>query len=195
MESLVGPAWGITRDGLDRLGDVDEEGDSLFRNAHNFYRDSLKEGPQLDGLTLNFVKYVRMGLDDWFSKASGDVKEVNLRSWSRALLGAASTNAVMGPSIIQNHPDFLSWVWAVERGFFFFVNRIPRFLAKQQYRARDNAMNAIAEYLADESNRKHGAPMIWDRDDQMREKGMQLQDRARYSYTAYAVSNLATPRA
>jgi hypothetical protein len=33
---------------MKRLTAVDESGDSLFRNAHLFYHDALKPGPQLD---------------------------------------------------------------------------------------------------------------------------------------------------
>ena len=34
-----------------RLSEEDETGDSIFHNAHVFYRDTLKPGPQLDSLT------------------------------------------------------------------------------------------------------------------------------------------------
>ncbi|EJD41764.1 cytochrome P450 [Auricularia subglabra TFB-10046 SS5] len=185
VETLVAHAWGISKDGMNKLSST-EEGDSLFQNAHAFYRDSLKEGPQLDLLTLNFLKYVRLELEAWFKKADGITQEANLRAWSRALLGAASTNAVMGPFILEKYPDFLADVWAVERGFFYYVNRIPRFLVNERYAARDRVMAAFAAYLSDETNRKDGAPMIWDREDQMHAKGMQLLDRARYTYSAYA---------
>jgi len=184
IESHVAPAWGISNDGLTRLMS-EEDGDSMLQDAHVFYRDALKEGPQLEQLTLKFVNYVRAALDDWFASDIHN-EPTSLRPWSRKMLGSAATNAVCGPSILRKYPEALDWVNKVDQSFFVYVNNLPRFAAGDAYKSRDRIMDAFAEYLDDESNRRDGAPMIWERDDQMRQKGMNLQDRARYSYSAYA---------
>ncbi|KAH7098576.1 cytochrome P450 [Auriculariales sp. MPI-PUGE-AT-0066] len=184
IETLVSPAWGISKHGMERLKS-EASGQSMLQDAHVFYRTSLKEGPQLDELTLKFIKYVREALDSWFSSEKHDAP-LSLRGWSRMMIGSAATNSVMGPSILKRHPSALQWVTTVDASFFSYVNRIPRFMARKAYGDRDKIMDAFAEYLQDESNRDQGSPMIWDRDDQMVERGMNPLDRAKYTYSAYA---------
>jgi hypothetical protein len=168
-----------------RLSEVDETGDSIFRNAHVFYRDALKAGPQLDSLTVNFLRYLREVFDEFEAKPTSDT---SLHMWSKIMLGTASTNAMMGPVLLRGNPDLLESVWLVESGFFLFVNRIPRIFAKKHYRARDHVHAAFTSYFSDEKNKEGSAPMIWDRVDQLRAKGMATRDVAAYSYSAYAVS-------
>lgn len=170
---------------MKRLSEVDETGDSIFRNAHVFYRDALKAGPQLDLLTVNFLHYLRKSFDEFEAKQPSDI---SLFNWSKTMLGTASTNAMMGPALLRNNPDLLPSVWLVEQGFFLFVNRIPRMFAKKQYRARDHALAAFTSYFADEKNKEGSAPMMWDREIQLRAKGMTTRDIAAYSYSAFAVS-------
>src|SRR4051794_8336694 len=84
IEKLAWLAWDISPDGLRQLTEVDETGDSLFRNAHVFYRDALKTGPQLDLLTVNFLHYLQKEFDEFEAKqTSGDMQ---IRPWSRTML-------------------------------------------------------------------------------------------------------------
>jgi hypothetical protein len=172
---------------MKRLSEVDETGDSLFHNAHVFYREALKAGPQLDFLTVKFLHYLQKAFDDFEAHKTS---ALSLSSWSKIMLGTASTNAMMGPALLHDNPDMLPSVWLVESGFFLFVNRIPRIFAKKHYRARDHVMTAFTRYFADEKNREEGAPLVWDREIQLRAKGMTTKDIAAYSYSAYAVSIL-----
>ncbi|KAH7098588.1 cytochrome P450 [Auriculariales sp. MPI-PUGE-AT-0066] len=168
VESFAPLAWGISKHGMDLLKS-DASGPSMLQSTHGFYYTALKEGPELDELSLKFTKYVREALDSWFSDEPHDAP-LSLRGWSRIMIGSAATNSVFGPSILKRHPQALEWVKTVDASV-----RRPR-----------QIMDAFAEYLQDESNRDHGAPMIWERYDQMAEKGMELQDRARYTYSVYA---------
>jgi hypothetical protein len=170
-----------------RLKEVDETGDSIFRNAHVFYREALKVGPQLDLLTISFLRYLQEVFEDFEAKQTPD--DVSLWTWSRMMLGTTSTNAMMGPALLRDNPDLLPSVWLVERGFFFFVNRIPRMFAGQYFRARDHALAAFTSYFSNESNKEGSAPMMWDREIELRAKGMTTKDVAAYSYSAYAVSD------
>ena len=185
IENLSGLAWEISSDGMKRLSEVDESGDSLFRNAHEFYRDALKPGPSLEDLTTKFLSYLQKGFDEYEAKPPSDI---SFNYWSKIMLGTASTNAVMGPKFLQDHPGLLPSVWLVDRGFFFFVNRVPRMFAKKNYQARDRVLAALRDYFSDPKNKEGSAPMIWDRADQMYEKGMTLKDVAAYTYSAYNVS-------
>lgn len=172
---------------MKRLSSVDETGDSIFRNAHVFYRDALKAGPQLDSLTVNFLHYLRRSFDEFEAKHTAD-SDVSLFIWSKTMLGTASTNAMMGPALLRDNPNLLPSVWLVEQGFFLFVNRIPRMFAKKQYRARDHVLKAFTNYFADGKNKEGSAPMMWEREVQLRAKGLTTRDIAGYSYSAFAVS-------
>jgi hypothetical protein len=176
-----------------RLQEVDETGDSLFRNAHVFYREALKAGPQLDSLTISFLHYLQQAFAEFEANyASDDV--VSLCGWSKMMLGTTSTNAMMGPALLRDNPDLLPSVWLVERGFFFFINRIPRTFAGKYFRARDRVLAAFTNYFSNEENKEGSAPMMWDREVQLRAKGMTTKDVAAYSYSAYAVSNFHCTR-
>jgi hypothetical protein len=106
------------------------------------------------------------------------------------MLGTASTNAMMGPALVRDNPDLLPSVWLVEHAFVLFVNKIPRIFARKYYRARDHVLDAFTAYFADEKNKEGSAPMMWERESQLRAKGMSTRDIAAYSYAAYAVSVL-----
>ena len=191
IKSLSGLAWDISSDGMRRLSEVDETGDSIFGSAHEFYRDALKPGPQLDKLTLKFLRYLQKMLDEFGAEqTSGDI---SLARWSRTMVGSASTNAMIGPSLLLENPDLLDSVWLVDRGFFLYVNRIPRIFARKYFRARDNVLSAFERYFADEKNKEESTPMVWDRGIQLREKGMAARDIAAYSYAAYSVSLFHIP--
>jgi hypothetical protein len=171
---------------MSRLAEVDETGDSIFRGAHVFYRDALKPGPQLNLLTIKFLRHLRSLFDEFEdTQASNDI---SLYIWSKTMLGTASTNAMMGPALLRNNPDLLPSVWLVETGFFLFVNKVPRIFAKAHYKARDHVLKAFTNYLSNEANEEEGSAMIWDRVVDMRARGMSVKDMAGYSYSAYAVS-------
>jgi hypothetical protein len=183
---LSGLAWDISPDGMKRLSDVDEDGDSIFGNAHVFYRDALKYGPQLDSLTLNYLHYLEKVLDEFEARqSSGDI---SLYTWSKTMLGTASTNAMMGPALLRDNPNLLPLASLTERGFFLFVNRIPRIFARDVYGARDSVLEAFTRYFSDEKNREGSTPLVWDREAQLRAKGLTTRDISAYTFSAYTVS-------
>jgi hypothetical protein len=53
--------------------EVDESGDSLFRNAHEFYCDALRPGPSLEALTTKFLSYLQKGFDEYEAKPPSDI--------------------------------------------------------------------------------------------------------------------------
>ena len=168
-----------------RLSEVDDTGDSIFRNAHIFYREALKVGPELDLLTVKFLRYLEKEFDEFEAKPSSS--DISLMNWSKVMLGTASTNAVMGPALLRENPGLLPYVWLVEEGFVFFVNRIPGIFARKHYRARNHVLAAFTRYFEDEKNKEGSAPMMWERASQLRAKGVSTRDIAGYSYAAYTV--------
>lgn len=184
IEKLSGLAWGISPDGMKLLSQVDEKGDSLFRNAHAFYRDALKPGPALDALTVSFLNYLSEAFDD-FEKDNNTGTPVSFQTWSKTMLGTASTNAMMGKALLGDNPGFLEAVFTTDIGFFFFVNRVPRMFARHIYEARDLVLRSFTKYFSDSSLVAQSVPMIRDREAQLREKGLKTEDVAAYSFSAY----------
>jgi hypothetical protein len=127
-------------------------------------------------------------------EAKQTLDDTSFYSWSKMMLGAASTNAMVGPALLRDNPDLLPSVFLVESGFFLFVNQIPRMFARKHYRARDHAHAAFTNYFADGKNKEGSAPMMWDREVQLRAKGMTTRDIAAYSYSAYSVSIFPSAR-
>ncbi|TFK62657.1 cytochrome P450 [Pluteus cervinus] len=193
IENHAGHAWGISPHGMKRLSAIDESGDSLFRNAHPFYRDALKPGPQLDLVTIQFLSYLQDALDQ-FDRDQTTVTERLFYNWSTTMLGKSSTNAMMGPSLLKNSPRFLRDAFEVDKGFFYFVNKVPRMFAKKQYAARDRVLDALEKYFSDPQVIAESAPMIRDREVQLREKGLTTRDIGAYSFSAYValVTNAKT---
>lgn len=171
---------------MKKLSQVDDAGDSIFRSNHAFYRDAMKTGPQLDALTLRFLQH----LQDVFDKFERQQPSsgISLFEWSRTSLGIASTNAMMSPVLLRDNPDFLQSVFLVDMGFFYFVNRVPRMFARKYYQARDRVLAALTKYFADGCAVQESAPLIRDREAQLREKGIKIEDIAAYSFSAYIVS-------
>jgi hypothetical protein len=171
---------------MSRLAEADGTGHSIFSGGHDFYKHALKPGPQLNLLTIKFLRHLRQSFDEF--EATQASNDLTLYLWSKTMLGTASTNAMMGPALLRDNPDLLSSVWLVESGFLLFINKVPRMFAKAQYKARDHVLKAFTDYLSDEVNEEEGSPMIWDRVVDMRARGMSMKDMAGYSYSAYAVS-------
>ena len=144
-----------------RLSEEDEMGNSIFHNAHVFYRDVLKPGPQLDSLTIRFLHHLEKVLDEFIAKPPSD--DISLFDWSRTMPGTASTNAMMGPVLLRHHADLLPDVWLIEKGFFFFIHRIPWIFVENNYGARDHVISVFMSYFMDNKNKEEGTPMIWDR--------------------------------
>jgi hypothetical protein len=188
IEKLSGLALDISSDGMNRLSEVDDTGDSIFRNAHVFYRDALKVGPELDVLTVNFLRYLDKEFNEFETKPI-PTGGISLLHWSKTMLGTASTNAMMGPALLRENPDLLPHVWLVEQGFVFFVNRVPSIFARKHYRARKHVLAAFTRYFEDEKNKEGSASMMWEREAQLRAKGVSTRDVAGYSYAAYTVGS------
>ena len=49
-------------------------------------------------------------------------------------------------------------------------------------------LGAFMKYFADEKNKEGSAPMMWEREAELRSKGISTKDIAAYSYSSYAVS-------
>ena len=55
--------FGASAAGAETFGHEDAHGDSLLSNNHAFYRDALKEGPQLTKMTEAFLAELKKQLD------------------------------------------------------------------------------------------------------------------------------------
>jgi hypothetical protein len=121
IEKLSGLAWDMKR-----LSEVDEAGDSIFRNDHVFYRDALKVGPELDVLTVNFLHYLEKEFDELEAKQLSS--NISLLHWSKMMLSTAPTNAMMGSALFRDNPDLLRSVWLVEQALFYLSTEFRGYL-------------------------------------------------------------------
>jgi hypothetical protein len=66
--------------------------------------------------------------------------------------------------------------------------------AKKYYQARDHVLTALTSYFSDETYREGSTALIWDREIQLRAKGLTTRDIAAYSYSVCAVHILPFSR-
>lgn len=202
IEKYSGLGWGISKDGMRLLSRRPDSpsgsSESLFQNAHQFYRKALQKGEQLDSVTLKLLTHLDEILSS-FDKSPDLAGTVNLDLWSRTILAVSSTNAMMGPALLSKHATaiggplaFIADALTVDATFFLFVNAVPRFLARAQYAARDRVLDTLERYFQDRGGVEQSAPMIKDREVHLVEGGLSRRDVAAYTFTAYIVSTIVS---
>ena len=61
-------------------------------------------------------------------------------------LAPALIDAMYGPALLRDNPDFMKNFWIFDRSMKVFLGRIPRFLARKAHKARDEAFAAIRRW-------------------------------------------------
>jgi hypothetical protein len=157
--------------------DLDGRGDMMLFNQHTFYGSALKEGPELQQLTMNFCRELYELLDQADEQVGDGDMEVGLRDWSRTLLGTASTNASLGPAMLERIcPDILEHLWQFETDIFKFVFDLPHWLVPNVYKNREKILDAFEEYSKDPRNKETAVPMFPSREVHMRTAQMSDRD-------------------
>jgi hypothetical protein len=157
--------------------DLDGKGDMLIFNAHAFYGNALKEGPELEQLTLNFCRELYKLLDQVDEQVGDGAIDVGLRDWSRTLLGTASTTALFGPAMLERIcPNILDRLWKFEADYFRFVFGLPRWIVPSAYKNREKLLDAFEEYAKDNRNKQGAASMVPNREVEIRRTAMSDRD-------------------
>lgn len=177
--------FALSDDGVRALRhDLDGKGDMMLFNQHAFYGNALKEGPELEKLTLGFCHALYKLLDKFDEQLSDGAVEVELRDWSSTLIGTAATTAMLGPAMIERIcPDILTYLWQFEREYFKFIFGLPRWLVPDTYKNREKIIDALEEYSKDPRNLECAVPMITAREEQMRRAGMKDRDIAASNFS------------
>jgi hypothetical protein len=176
--------WGMARlfelsdNGVRALRyDLDGKGDMLIFNAHAFYGNALKEGPELEQLTLNFCRELYKLLDQVDEQVGDGSIDVGLCDWSRTLLGTAATTALLGPAMLERIcPNILDCLWKFEADYFRFVFGLPRWIIPSAYTNRDKLLDVFQEYAKDSRNKQGAASVISDREVEIRRTAMSDRD-------------------
>jgi hypothetical protein len=157
--------------------DMNGEGDTLLSSSHAFYGSALKEGPELQQLGQNFCHELYELLDKLDEQVGDGTKEVELRDWSRTLLGTAATNATLGPGMLERIcPDLLTYLWQFEVDLFKFVFGLPRWVISKEYKNREKMVDAFEEYAKDPRSKDGAIPMFLTREPGLRTIGMSERD-------------------
>lgn len=144
--------FGMTPQGRAILArETDGPESALVEKHHDFYRDAFKETPSLAGRHAEFTKKTLKQLysllaDLQRSLDSSGVVVVNLRAWTRTLLGTASTNAMMGEEFLQHNPSLLDALWVYDRDMFTFASGVPSWLLPRATANRQKILTAFAAY-------------------------------------------------
>jgi hypothetical protein len=130
--------------------DPDGKG-SMYVNEHGFFRDALAPGANLTLLTNAFLRF----LDDDIAnkieevKAAGGSVTVDLLYWVRHTIGRSSSNAVVGPRLLDQNPDLLNWYCQWQVDFFKFSFGLPRWSIKRAHENRDRILKAFTDHAKD----------------------------------------------
>jgi hypothetical protein len=178
VEWGLGRVFSLSDDGVRTLRhDLDGKGDTMLFNQHAFYGNALKEGPELEQLTRGFCHGLYKLLDGLDEQVGDGAIEVELRDWSRTLLGTAATTALLGPAMLERIcPDLLANIWQFEADLFKFVFGLPRWVIPDAYKNREKIVDAFEEFTKDPRNKEGAVPMITSREEIMRRGGMGDRD-------------------
>lgn len=173
---------GVSKEGVSQLDtDVDDEG-SMFQNQHVYFRDALAPGYNLNHITTTFLGYLQKRTEE-ITRQIGDGGEVEIQlfSWTRLLLGGASTDAFLGSAVLLKNPKLLEWLFEYERDQKTFLLGLPRWVMNRAHNTRDKIIEALAEFV----NSKERLSFIQIREQQTFKRGVSQRDAAASIFTVW----------
>ena len=188
VEWGLGRIFSLSDDGVHALRhDLDGKGDTMLFNQHTFYANALKEGPELEQFTRGFCHELYKLLDRLDEQVGDGVIEVELRDWSRTLLGTAATTAMLGPAMLEHIcPDILPSLWQFDADLFKFVFGLPRWVIPDAFKNREKIIDAFEEFTKDPRNKEGAVPMITAREEIMRRAGMGGRDMGASTFSVWS---------
>lgn len=147
----------------------------MYENQHTYFRDALAPGPNLALATQAFIDCLVVDVKDFSEqvKAAPEGKiQVGMMNWVRDRLAIPSTNAFMGPKLLQHDPDVINRLNKWEGDFVTFTLGLPRWMLKAAHDNRDQILNDFAWVGKDPEM----LPWIARRIDMMAVRGMSGKD-------------------
>ncbi|PVF99806.1 cytochrome P450 [Serendipita vermifera] len=138
--------FGVTPEAAAKLHlDVDGTGD-MYENQHEFFRDSLAQGENLDILTQKFAmgcaEDIRNMAQQLEATPSGEV-QVELMVWVRYRLGLPSTHALVGSRLLKVDPEILDRLARYEGDFHKLSAGFPRWMMGAAHANLDKIIDAF----------------------------------------------------
>jgi len=164
----------------------------MYENQHVYFRDALAPGPNLAQATQAFLDYLVVDVESFSQQvtaAPGSKVQVGLMSWVRNRLAIPSTNAFMGPKLLQYDPDIISRLSRWEGDFVTLSMGLPRWLLKATHDNLDKIHHDFAWIGKDPDM----LPWLTRRIDMMAVRGMNEKDTGASVFTLWMAYVLYAP--
>jgi len=126
----------------------------LAQLTRDFHKQQLHPGENQSALADKFLHHIdeslrweRMSVK-YILKSTESSREISLKGWCGDVLLDAATRAFFGESLLQIEPDLFRDFFDFDDNSWMLLYRYPRFLAKDMYRAKDAAIDALTKYFA-----------------------------------------------
>lgn len=96
----------------------------------------------------------------------------SLSEWVRNIMASASTNAMLGPSLLKHEPDVLNRLWQFESDYFTFTYGLPKWMISKAWENRRLLNEAFGRHIRD----KGALPFIKKREELMVGRGLSDAD-------------------
>jgi hypothetical protein len=153
----------------------------LMTNSHDFYRDHLAPGPDMNAVGSRYLNYLDQHVDEavlgsgetW---SEGKVKDISLYTWARDFMSTAITDALFGPLLIETTPNFIETLWVFDSTFWKVIYQLPKLFAKEAHDAKkgmaESFMKFFAVYHKSESRKSEALDIITGRYKMLKAGGM-----------------------
>jgi hypothetical protein len=174
VEQAIVSMFGVTAEGAEKLK-TDPDGEGSLIGQHTFFKDALAPGDNLNLLTQKFVEHlekeIRQTKDQILGSTNGQMK-IDLQSWTRKLLVVASTNAMLGPTLLQEDPDVISMLWEWEGDYNTFSLGLPNWMMRRAVANREKMMQTFGRHIFD----KDALWFVTIQEERMKRRGLSDRD-------------------
>ncbi|KAG8769949.1 hypothetical protein FRC20_001720 [Serendipita sp. 405] len=178
--------FGVSEDAVRKLHLHDSTNTgSMYDSVHTFYRDNMAPGEKLNLMTTSFLHWMDKDIQDvtrQLEAAPGGEIKVNLADWVRLRLGIPSTNAFLGPEVLQLDSTMLDRMFKMDNDFLLLSSGLPKWIHKD---AHDNVSKMIEAIENGYRRDSTALPFMTSRMDQMAEREVSWRDQAAITFTVW----------
>jgi hypothetical protein len=135
----------------------------LMTNSHDFYRDHLAPGPDMEALGIRYLNYIDQHSDEALfgsgareSWNQGKAKEILFYTWVRDFMSTAVTDAVFGHLLIETTPNFIETLWKFDDNIWKLLYQVPKYFSKEAHEAKTGMVDAFEKYDIAWNNSRNG---------------------------------------
>jgi hypothetical protein len=129
----------------------------LMSSGHDFFRDRLAPGPEMDTLGTRYLHYLELHSDEAILESGElwtedtwreeEVKDIPFYTWARDFMSTAVTDAIFGPRFIEATPNFIRSLWMFDETIWKLLYRLPQFAARDAHTAKKEVAEAYERYF------------------------------------------------